>query len=210
MRNTVFDMSPTKTGKNEKRERIVEAMMEVIAQQGYERASIQRIAEQAELTSGLLHYYFPSKRQMLEAVIERLEHGLRDRFEREMESTSGGPWAGLNAWIEAHVGLRGGRDERALASWVAVSAEATFVPEVREVFAEVIRRDMARLRESIAQAAPSCDNATRQLAASAIFSAVQGMYLLSRTAPEAIVEGGAVRTIDAIARAILGHDSSAH
>lgn len=53
-------------------ERILRAALEVFAELGYGRATIKRIAEQAEIKStALLYWYHPSKRDLFDAVVRR-------------------------------------------------------------------------------------------------------------------------------------------
>ena len=50
-------------------DRIVEAGRRVLAEQGYERASTNRVAEEAGISPGSLYQYFPNKAAVLDAVI---------------------------------------------------------------------------------------------------------------------------------------------
>ncbi|WP_044473486.1 helix-turn-helix domain-containing protein, partial [Streptomyces turgidiscabies] len=56
-----------------RREEILAAALEVFAERGYRRASIDAVAERAGLTrQGVLHY-FPSKKRLLHALLQRRE-----------------------------------------------------------------------------------------------------------------------------------------
>ncbi|MFI6761527.1 TetR/AcrR family transcriptional regulator [Micromonospora sp. NPDC050417] len=52
-------------------ERIIGAALEVFAAHGYEGATISQITERAQVSRGLISYYFASKRDLLEAVLGR-------------------------------------------------------------------------------------------------------------------------------------------
>lgn len=79
------------------RQKIVDAAAKVIAREGYARASIARITEEAGIGSGLFYYYFDSKddllnqvlpalgEQMIEFIAERLQHQIAG-IEREVAS----------------------------------------------------------------------------------------------------------------------------
>lgn len=72
----------------ERREQIVLAALEVIAERGYRGASLATVAERVGLTQqGLLHY-FPTKEALLVAVLEE-----RDRWD-----TGGGSRAAAGSW----------------------------------------------------------------------------------------------------------------
>lgn len=51
------------------RERLIAAAFRVVAREGLEAASVKAIAADAGLTPGLLHYHFPTKAALLEAVL---------------------------------------------------------------------------------------------------------------------------------------------
>jgi len=53
-----------------KQERILSAALEEFAEQGYERASTNRIVKKAGIGKGMLFYYFKSKRELFEYLIE--------------------------------------------------------------------------------------------------------------------------------------------
>lgn len=49
----------------QKRDKVVEAAYKVMAEKGYEKASIKDIANKAGITPGLIHYYFRNKEEIL-------------------------------------------------------------------------------------------------------------------------------------------------
>lgn len=55
--------------KKSKKQIIIYAAKKIMAEKGYEKASIKEIAKEAELTSGLIHYYFKNKEEILTAVL---------------------------------------------------------------------------------------------------------------------------------------------
>src|SRR5215468_9259384 len=52
------------------REQIIQAAYRVLAEQGYDAATIKAIAREAGVAPGLLHYYFASKDELLIAVLK--------------------------------------------------------------------------------------------------------------------------------------------
>jgi AcrR family transcriptional regulator len=63
-----------------RREEILGAALEVFAERGYRRASIDAVAERAGLTrQGVLHY-FPSKKRLLHALLQRREDLAREHL----------------------------------------------------------------------------------------------------------------------------------
>jgi AcrR family transcriptional regulator len=60
------------------RERILDAAMEVFAQFGYRRASMDQVAEEAGLTRQALYHYFRSKADLFRASVEALHEGAHE------------------------------------------------------------------------------------------------------------------------------------
>ncbi|MFE3827399.1 TetR/AcrR family transcriptional regulator [Streptomyces sp. NPDC059092] len=82
-------MSPRSASVNEElrrrsRERLLQATVELVAERGYEATKLADIAERAGSARGLISYYFPGKRQLLQSAVHRLMHRtLAAALERE-------------------------------------------------------------------------------------------------------------------------------
>lgn len=64
---------PTSTSGLDAREKLIEAATELFAQQGVAATTFAMIAQRAQLTPAMLHYYFRDRDQLLDAVVaERL------------------------------------------------------------------------------------------------------------------------------------------
>ena len=61
-------MAP-RTASFEKAEKILHAARRVLGRKGYARATISEVAKEADVSRGLLHYYFKSKEEMLARVM---------------------------------------------------------------------------------------------------------------------------------------------
>ncbi|GAA4929759.1 TetR/AcrR family transcriptional regulator [Streptomyces coeruleoprunus] len=88
-------MSPRSASVNEElrrrsRERLLQATVELVAQRGYEETTLGDIADRAGSARGLISYYFPGKRQLLQSAVHRLMHRtLEAALEREPRSEDG-------------------------------------------------------------------------------------------------------------------------
>jgi AcrR family transcriptional regulator len=58
------------------RDRLVAAAMRLFADKGYQAASTSEIAREAKANPGSLYFFFPTKQQLLVAVLERYENGI--------------------------------------------------------------------------------------------------------------------------------------
>lgn len=70
------------------RERLIAAAFRVVARDGLEAASVKTIAAEADVTPGLLHYHFPGKGALLEAVLREALANYLDASARQREASS--------------------------------------------------------------------------------------------------------------------------
>ncbi|MBW1602081.1 TetR/AcrR family transcriptional regulator [Streptomyces sp. JJ66] len=105
-------MSPRRASVNEElrrrsRERLLQATVELVNERGYEATTLADIAHRAGAARGLISYYFPGKRQLLQSAVHRLMHR-RLAAALAREPLPGGPEAGqetLARAIDAVVGM---------------------------------------------------------------------------------------------------------
>ncbi len=197
------------TNRADRRAQIVAALREVLAEVGYERASIVAIARVAGLTPGLLHYHFVRKQDILVALVEDLESVVRARESALLAAAPDTPRARLGALLDAHLALGDGPQRRAdadaLAAWVAVGSEAAHLPEVREVYAAAMERTRARLHAALvaclAHAGRRTDAAAALTAACLVF--LEGSARLGVAAPAVLPAGFAAPTLGALLDAAI-------
>ncbi|MFD5771143.1 TetR/AcrR family transcriptional regulator [Streptomyces sp. NPDC127049] len=88
-------MTPRSPSVNEElrrrsRERILAATVELVGRHGYEATTLGDIAERAGVARGLVSYYFPGKRQLLQSAVHRLMHlTLAEALERAPRTEGG-------------------------------------------------------------------------------------------------------------------------
>ncbi len=84
-RNTVAETAPETPASGEKYQRILEAAVEVIAENGYFNSPVSAIAARAGVADGTIYLYFKSKDDVLRAAIDATFDGfqkhLKERFE---------------------------------------------------------------------------------------------------------------------------------
>ncbi|GGZ90529.1 helix-turn-helix domain-containing protein [Streptomyces subrutilus] len=72
------------------RERLLQATVELVAERGFEATKLGDIADRAGAARGLVSYYFPGKRQLLQSAVHRLMHlTLEAGLEREPRPADG-------------------------------------------------------------------------------------------------------------------------
>ncbi|MFJ4777702.1 TetR/AcrR family transcriptional regulator [Streptomyces sp. NPDC088762] len=142
-------MSPRSASVNEElrrrsRERLLQATVELVAERGYEATTLGDIADRAGTARGLVSYYFPGKRRLLQSAVHRLMHlTLEAALEREPRSEDGRER--LARAVDAILGLA--RDEPLLmrTHMAGILTDGGFVqcPEQQRL-AELLRDTVAR------------------------------------------------------------------
>jgi AcrR family transcriptional regulator len=93
-----------------RREKIIDAAVEVIASEGLARATTRRIAERADAPLGSLHYCFRNKDELIESVLARAVATMEASFEEihpeeGFEATLRASVAAYWQWIQRDLGL---------------------------------------------------------------------------------------------------------
>jgi TetR/AcrR family transcriptional repressor of bet genes len=187
----------------ERRAQIVRGLMSVMAERGYDGASIPAIAEAAGLTPGLVHYHFQSKQEILLSLLEELARIVQGRFERRARDASS-PRARLYAFLDAHVALGEGANPAAVACWVALGSEALRDKDVQLAYRRVLRKELEALTGLLATVL--ADERRRSEAAaelaSGLMAAMHGFYQLA-TAAQAVPRGSAAPALRRMADGLL-------
>jgi TetR/AcrR family transcriptional repressor of bet genes len=194
---------PSNTGK--RRAEIVDALLRVTARDGLASATTARVADEARLSSGLVHYHFANMEEILVAAVETLASRIEARSLARLASAADAPARSrLHAYVEAHVALGPDADARALAAWVAIGAEAMRSADIRKVYGDTVGRWYERIRGLVREALREEGRATRNAAtiAAAILSAIEGAFHIGVACPGLLPVGYAAptlrRTIDAL------------
>ncbi|MGW0882794.1 TetR/AcrR family transcriptional regulator [Streptomyces sp. NPDC002671] len=88
-------MSPRSASVNEElrrrsRERLLQAAVELVGERGFEATTLGDIADRAGSARGLVSYYFPGKRHLVQSAVHRLMHRtLEEALEREPRTEDG-------------------------------------------------------------------------------------------------------------------------
>ncbi len=99
--NSTTDNPNIRTGKHKKGRRtaahILEQSTQVLMRDGYSQFSLRRVAQAAGVTLGNLQYYFPTKPDLVEAMLVHVLEGYIDTFDRLMAEVEGRPEEQLTA-----------------------------------------------------------------------------------------------------------------
>lgn len=202
---------PRPSNTHARRAQIVEAMLVVIADHGYADASVAAIAAAAGLSTGLVHYHFKSKHEVLVALVETLSARLAARVVARAAETAS-PRARLDAMLDAYLELSADADPRAVTAWVVLGAEAARDPAVREVLhlaatgavrdLEGAVRDVLHVQMAVEPGGGESNDRAGAIAR-ALYAAIEGCFRLATSAPGLLPTGSSARMVRAIAEALI-------
>ncbi len=175
----------------QRRAEIVGGLLAVMAERGYQRATVPEIARAAGLSPGLLHYHFDHKQQILVTLVKHLVAGLERRAEARLAAAGDAPRERLLAYVDAFVALGPDADAKAVGAWALIGAEAVRDAEVRTLYAQAVKSflgTLARLTRTALHAEGKTTRHAKSIAA-ATFSAIEGAFRISAGAPGALPKG---------------------
>jgi TetR/AcrR family transcriptional repressor of bet genes len=200
---------PRPSNTHERRQQIVQGLLQVMAVEGYKGASIQAIGQAAGLNPGLVHYHFKNKQQVLLQAIEELGSRVLARFEAKATGADE-PWGRLFAFVDAHLAKGEDADPQAVVCWVAIGAEATRQEDVRAAYQGVVRAQLELLRAlltAVLQHEGRSEERVDELAAG-LLSAIQGSFQLAVTA-DVTPTGFAAPTVRRMAEGLVRAEAPA-
>jgi TetR/AcrR family transcriptional repressor of bet genes len=183
-------MRPSNTG--ERRREISQALLRVMASEGYERATIVRVAKEASLAPGLVHYHFENKAEILAMLVSDLVARFEARIERRTNQRTGA-LAKLDGLLEALLARGDDEDLEAVRCWTLVGAEAVKDAEVRALYEGHLGALTDRLAALIVEA---CHDDGRsgegaRAMAGAIVALTEGYFALAAASPALVAVGSA-------------------
>lgn len=185
----------------QRRLEIIQALLRVMSTTGYEKASIQVIAKEAGLKSGLIHYHFKTKQEILVELIAWLADKAQQQYILSVKGVSDAKHK-LEVFIDSALSLGGGADEDAVAAWVVIGAEAMRQPEVQVAYQSVFTRNKSELMKllngySEEYSLTLSQNNIESMAAMAL-SAIVGAYQLAVVIKTDMPRGYAATTLKAM------------
>jgi TetR/AcrR family transcriptional repressor of bet genes len=188
-----------------RRRQIARALMQVMATNGYDGASMTEIARAAGLTPGLIHYHFDNKQEILLSVLRELVEEHDAGLAAELATAGASPLAQVGAFLDFHLATGKRANAEALACWIALTGEALRQPEVRQAFERAVKSFVERLeaiiREGVARGELFCDSP--KSAASALVALVEGYYVVAATARSQIPHRSAAGAARKMAAGLL-------
>jgi TetR/AcrR family transcriptional repressor of bet genes len=189
---------------------IVRALSVVMAEQGYDGATIHTIAAEAGLTPGLVHYHFKSKLEIFLSLIAVLDEAVRQRYVGQKKPNDT-PIQDLKAFVDAFLALGKDSDETAVRCWIIIGAEALRQSEVSAAYRAATAKHIAIL-ETIIKRCLAQDRRSQQncrAVSLGIHAAIEGSLRLLVSAPSKIQVGSAAPTVFAMAKGAIANQPRA-
>lgn len=191
---------------HERRQQIASGLLKVMAERGYDGASINAIAEAARLAPGLIHYHFGNKQEILLETIHQLAELFLRRFE-ELSTDAKTPEARVQAFVDARLAKGKGAETSAVAAWVMIGAEAVRQPEVKAAYEEAMAAQQSLLEGLLRDYAG--DLVTQEELkhfAAALLATMEGAFQLSVSAERVMPQGYAAKTVMRMIERYVGKD----
>jgi TetR/AcrR family transcriptional repressor of bet genes len=181
---------PRKPNTEQRRQEIVNGLLAAITEHGYEKATIQVIAQQAGLAPGLIHYHFKNKEAVLLELVKSLAAFAQARF-AQLAAAAAGPDDRLNAYIDACLAQGAGADARVVAAWVVIGAEAIRQPQVRQAYQDAVAAELALLEGLLGACLTARGKSAERAAplAAALVAFMEGTFQLASAAHDVMPQG---------------------
>ena len=193
-----------------RREQIVRATVRCLARDGYARLTLKKVAREAGVSQGILHYYFADKRAMLVATLTAVSRDVDRRVAAAQSRAPREPAARLRALVRTCLDVAVDRPE----FWVVFLefwGEMVHDRRLRAVNAEVYTRTRRLLARLIADGvrAGRFRAVDPERAAAVVLGLVDGVSLQLTFDPRAFTVPEAARFCDdALARYLHQEDSA--
>lgn len=190
-------------GEEVRREAMIAAALDLIAEGGIAAATVRAIAEKAGITPGLIRHYFKTKEDLTRAAYQSVMDRMTQASALVLETAPEVPEARLAAFVAAS--LRPPvLDPTAMGLWAGFIHHVQRDPELREVHRTTYLGYRDALQALIAALPRDVDAATLRADAIACNGVIDGLWLEGCALPEAFVKDELVEIGLRSVGAILG------
>jgi TetR/AcrR family transcriptional repressor of bet genes len=180
----------------QRKQEIIDALLRVMAERGYEKASIQAIAKEAGLAPGLIHYHFKTKQEILLGLVNWIASSATERLEK-MEAQVSDPWDKLSAFINARLATGESELPEVVSAWVVIAGESIRQPEIKEIYQDLVKRQLELLKQLIADVWESKSAKSKEVVhlSAIVIAAMEGAFQLSATASNVMPKNYAAESV---------------
>ncbi len=140
--------------KDTRRQQLIQATMESIAELGLQNTTIVTISRRAGMSSGIISHYFGGKQGLIEAALRHLLEQLGKDLRERMRQGDGSPAQRLECIVEANF-TEFQRSDLATRTWLSFWARSMHEPGFKRLQQINNARLYSNLRYSYAQVLPA-------------------------------------------------------
>lgn len=177
----------------QRRNEIINAFLEVMANQGYAKATIAAIADKAGLAPGLIHYHFKNKQEILLELIRQVSNLTLERYQQNLQNAKS-PKEKLRAYINARLAKDDKDTSTYVAAWVMIGTEAIRQEEVRELYEQAIKKQQKLIEDLLAELSDKDKKSIKKMAG-IIMAAIEGAFQLSVAAQNVMPQDYAAQSL---------------
>lgn len=156
--------------------RILDVAEELVQRQGFSDVSYADIAAELGVTKASLHYHFPTKESLGDALVARYS----SRFFAELDALGlGDPGARLRGYVALYRGVL--QADRMCLCGILASSARTLPPGMRAAVGEFFERNQAWLEDAIREAHPDATTSPESVrdAARLTIDALEGTMMMA-------------------------------
>jgi TetR/AcrR family transcriptional repressor of bet genes len=183
-----------------RRAQIADVFISVVAERGFDGATLPEVARQLDVSPGLLHHHFADKDEVVAVAVERLALRLELRAEQRLRHART-PAQQLRAIVQAWLAVDDDADPEGVRAWAAFESAAQSNASVRAVIDVLLSRARARFADVIVAVHPTWSTTKRERIATALLFAVEGALRVG-TSTTLLAPGDAVTAVLALVDAI--------
>jgi TetR/AcrR family transcriptional repressor of bet genes len=183
-----------------RRAQIADVFISVVAERGFDGATLPEVARQLDVSPGLLHHHFSDKDEVVAVAIERLALRLELRAEQRLRHAKS-PSQQLRALVNAWLSVDDDADPEGVRAWAAFESAAQANPSVRGVIDVMLARARTRFVDAVGAVHPDWSTLRRERVGLALLFAVEGALRVG-TATTLLHAGDAAAAVQALVDAI--------
>lgn len=194
-------------GEDKRREDLIAATLECVAERGLAGATIREIAARADVTPGLIRYYFPAKDDLIGAAYRAVMNRMTVQAGDALKNAETDARARLSAFVTANLGTPI-MDPHNLSLWAGfiglVHADPAMAAAHRDGYLGFRDQLEALIRRALIAAEKPADASTTKRYAIAINAIIDGLWLEGCLAGDIFADGELAQTGIAAIEAVLG------
>ncbi|MRG55525.1 TetR family transcriptional regulator [Phyllobacterium sp. SYP-B3895] len=194
-------------GEDKRREDLIAATLECVAERGLAGATVREIAQRAGVTAGLIRYYFPTKDELIGAAYRAVMQRMTVQASDALRSANDDPRARLYAFVTANLG-QPIMDPHNLSLWAGfialVHADPAMAAAHRDGYLGFRDELEILIRDALLSARAPAESRHTRSHAIAINAIIDGLWLEGCLAGDIFSDGELAETGISAIEAVLG------